>query len=232
MQLRNATRVFLVAGLLLGANARANARPQLPATENDRLVRYDVLSYGDPHKGGIDRAKAIGLFDATPDEVFRTATDYNHWAEFMPKIKRSEIIAWSGNDFTVSTTAELKFLGESWLEATYHHEHLPGEVYRVRFEMVRGQMRQYLGSILIEPYVIHGQTKAALTFELVAEPNLYAPKGLLNRAIKRMASNSVHALRQRVNDLHALGLLHPNLPPQPIVTTPPTKQRPQASAQK
>ena len=47
-----------------------------------------------------------------------------------------------------------------------------------------------------------------------------------------MASNSVHALRQRVNDLHALGLLHPNLPPQPIVTTPPTKQRPQASAQK
>jgi hypothetical protein len=229
MQMRNATRFLLVAGLLAGAADGAAARPQLPAAENDRLLQYEVLGYSDPHRGGIDRGKAIGLFDATPDEVFRTATDYDHWAEFMPKIKRTAVLSWNGNDCVVSTTAELKFLGESWIEAKYRHERLPGEVYRVVFEMERGSMRQYLGSILIEPFQKDGMTKSTVTFEVVAEPNMFAPKGILNRMIKRTAVNSVHALRQRVNDMHAAGLLHPSLPPEPFVAQQPQKQRPQAA---
>ncbi len=228
--MRRTLQLGLVA-MLAGSTTPAWARPSLPAAAQASLERYDVLGYSDPHKDGIERGKAIGLFDATPNEVYRIASDYARWSEFMPKVKRSEVVSWSGSDCLVSTTAELKLLGESWVEARYHHEALAGETYRIDFQMVRGSMRQYFGRILIEPYVLpSGQLKTTVTYELVAEPNVYAPRGMLNRAIKRTASNSVHALRQRINDLHAAGLLHPNAPPQP--TTPVAEQaskaRPQA----
>lgn len=192
------------------------------------LERYDVLGYSDPHNNGVERGKAIGLFDATPDEVYRVATDYSRWGEFMPKIKRSEIVAFSGADCNVALTAELKFLGENWVEAKYHHQQ-HGDTYRVDFAMERGQLKQYLGSILVEPYrKADGSLKSTVTFEVVAEPNGFAPRSILNRAIKRIAVNSVHALRQRVNDLHAAGLLHPNQPAQPLQPIAAQPQRPQA----
>jgi hypothetical protein len=95
--------------------------------------------------------------------------------------------------------------------ARYTHEKLPGQIYRVRFAMVRGTLKQYVGSLYIEPF---GPGKTAVTYELVAEPDTIAPKSAINHGIKRSTGNFVHALRQRINELHRLGYLHPEpMPP-------------------
>ena len=66
----------------------AAARPTLDAGRLDELGRYQVLTFADPFRNGIERGKAIGVIDATPEEVFRVATDYAKYRDFMPQRDR------------------------------------------------------------------------------------------------------------------------------------------------
>jgi hypothetical protein len=204
-----------IAACLLFA-ASAHARPTLDGERLTQLSRYEVLEFGDPFKNGIERGKAIGVIDATPEEVFRVATDYGKWREFMPRVRGSRVHEESRDQATVEITAELPWpAGRNVVTARYLHERLPGEIFRVRFDMLRGTMKQYLGSLYIEPWSPGQSAKSALTYELVAQPDVLAPRSSINRVVRRSASGFVHALRQRINQLHLLGLLHPLPPPSP-----------------
>jgi hypothetical protein len=172
-----------------------------------RLGHYDVLTFSDPFNGGLEWGKAIGVIDATPDEVFRVATDYNKYKDFMPRVRASKQVSGSRDEAMVEITAELPWpAGTTWVFARYRHERLPGEIFRVQFDMLRGNMKQYVGSLYIEPWA-NGQT--AITYTLVAQPEGFAPKSAVNRGVRRSVSRFVHALRQHIGDLHRLGYLHP-----------------------
>jgi hypothetical protein len=76
-------------GLLLGLStlgAVASARPRLDSAGMAKLEHYDVLTFVDPYRNGVDRGKAIGVIDANPEEVFRVATDYAKYKDFMPRV--------------------------------------------------------------------------------------------------------------------------------------------------
>jgi len=185
----------------------AAARPTLDNGRLDELSHYEVLTFNDPFKNGIERGKAIGVIDATPEEVFRVATDYAKYRDFMPRVVRSTVKENAIDHALVELTAELRWpAGSSTVTAKYTHEKLPGDIYRVKFGMVDGSLKQYWGSLYIEPFA---PGKTAITYELVAEPDTIAPKSAINKGIKRSTGNFVHALRQRINDLHRLGFLHP-----------------------
>jgi ribosome-associated toxin RatA of RatAB toxin-antitoxin module len=209
----------LAAFVVLTLPAASSARPTVGGDGMQRLDRYDVLVFADPAGGGIDRSKAIGVFDATPDEVFRTVTDYERLAEFAPRVVLSHVIDRSGDERAmVSLAADLPWpVSRAWVQADFQTEKLGGGVYRVRFAQVRGSMRRYFGSLLIEPW---SDNKTAVTYEVVAEPVTIAPRSLVNRKLRDAAARYVHALRQRVNDLHKLGRLHPELPPSPSAGSP------------
>ena len=220
-------RTLLGCALLVGAlTSPAAARPTLDSGRLDEIGRYEVLTFSDPFKNGIERGKAIGVIDATPEEVFRVATDYAKYRDFMPRVTGSTVRESTRDQALVELHAELRWpAGASTVTARYTHEKLPGDIYRVKFEMVDGSLKQYLGALYIEPFA-PGRT--AVTYELVAEPDSLAPKGAINRGIKRSTGNFVHALRQRINDLHRLGYLHPEpIAPQksdqrsPLVGSPP-----------
>ena len=218
----------LVGGALLACalSTPATARPTLDVQRLGELSQYQVLTFNDPFKNGIERGKAIGVIDATPEEVFRVATDYGKYHDFMPKVTRSTVKEAARDHALVELHAELRWpAGASTVTARYTHEKLPGEIYRVKFGMVDGSLKQYWGSLYIEPFA---PGKTAVTYELVAEPDTVAPKSAINRGIKRSTGNFVHALRQRINELHRLGYLHPEpIAPRPsdarspLVGTPP-----------
>ena len=152
----------------------------------------------------------------TPEEVFRVATDYAKYRDFMPRVVRSTVKENAIDHALVELTAELRWpAGSSTVTAKYTHEKLPGDIYRVKFGMVDGSLKQYWGSLYIEPFNNRGQT--AVTYEFVAEPDVTAPKSYVNKGVRRSAGSFVHALRQRINELHRLGLLHPITPPAPVV---------------
>ena len=185
----------------------AAARPTLDGARLDDLGHYQVLTFADPFRNGIERGKAIGVIDATPEEVFRVATDYAKYRDFMPRVTGSTVREATRDQALVEIRAELRWpAGASTVTARYTQEKLPGEIYRVRFDRVGGDLKQYWGSLYIEPFA---PGKTAVTYELVAEPDTIAPKSAINRGIKRSTGNFVNALRQRINDLHRLGYLHP-----------------------
>jgi ribosome-associated toxin RatA of RatAB toxin-antitoxin module len=203
----------LAAGFVMAAmvSAPLAARPTLDAGRMSELSRYQVLTFSDPFGGGFVRGKAIGVVDATPEEVFRVATDYAKYRDYMPRVVASTVKERRGtptaDEAVVEITAALKWpAGTTWVEAKYTTQQLAGDIYRVRFDMVRGNLKRYLGSLYIEPFAAG---KASVTYELVAEPDTIAPKSAVNHGVVRSAGNFVHALRQRVNDLHRLGYLHP-----------------------
>jgi hypothetical protein len=200
--------VILVSGLC-AATARA-----LPTEGLDRLARYDVLSFAEPAGDGFDKSRAIGVFDATPDEVFRTATDYSRLAEFAPRLRTSRVLDRPDDGHAlVALTTNLPWpVRDAWAQAVFVTEKLPGEVYQLRFWQVRGTMKRYQGSMLIEPY---GPGRTAVTYEVFVEPSSFALRGLVNRKLQGVAAGYVHALRQRINDLHRLGRLHPQQPATP-----------------
>lgn len=195
--------------VLCGSAAPAFARPTLDAERLAELEQYSVLTFADAYRDGVDKGKAIGVIDATPEEVFRTVTDFSRYKEYMPRVTGVTQIARTSDNAQVLITAELPFpAGRTWIEANYRFERIRGGIYRIRFDMQRGNMRQYLGSLYIEPW--NGSaTRTAVTYELVAEPAVSAPKSFVNKGVKRSVGKFVHALRQQVNDLHRLGMLHP-----------------------
>ncbi len=193
--------------LLTGVfSSSASARPTLDQAHLNQLGAYNVLVFSDPFTGGIDRGKAIGVFDATTEEVFRVATDYAKYQDFMPRVQGSRIVEGDRDHAIVEITAELPWpAGRSAVIARYNHERLPGSIYRVQFQLLRGNMKRYLGSLYIEPFA---PGRSAVTYELVAQPDGLAPRSAVNRGVRRSAGSFVNALRQRINDLHRLGYLH------------------------
>src|SRR5687767_9400362 len=104
---RGASAILLGAALCLWGPGPAQARPTLDGTRLGQLDRYEVLTFSDPYQSGIDRGKAIGVIDATPEEVFRIATDFARYKEFMPRITESEQVTRTADSAQVVLTAEL-----------------------------------------------------------------------------------------------------------------------------
>jgi hypothetical protein len=208
-----ATLSLGVLGSFVASGRVAEARPTLDAARLVELGRYEVLTFVDAFRAGIHRGKAIGVFDAPPEEIFRVATDFTRYKDFMPRVNAAEEMSRTSDGAQVMLTGELPWpAGHTWIEAEYRFEHLAGDIHRIRFDMKRGNMKQYLGSLYIEPW---SGTQAAVTYELVAEPDVTAPKSFVNKGVRRSVASFVHALRQRVNELHRLGLLHPIAPASP-----------------
>src|SRR5262249_20107779 len=136
MVLRSVSVAALVA--LLGAPA--GARPNLSDDGMKRLGRYDVLTFNDPAGNGINKGKAIGIFDATPDEVYRVLTDFEKYPEFAPRVTSSRVVDRQGDKRTfVMLQTNLPWpVSDAWVYAQFEHEQLPGATYRIRFFQVKG----------------------------------------------------------------------------------------------
>ena len=208
-------RSLTVAALLVARVVAA--RPVVPAEALDRLTHYQVITFTDPAAGGLRRGKAIGLFDATPDEVFRVATDYEHLAEFAPRITSAKVLDRQGDRAVVALTTVLPWpVSKAWVNCEFAMERVGRDIYRIRFAARAGSLKRYEGSIYIEPWQQwRGGGTSAVTYELLVEPSDHTPRRFVNARVESVASKWVHFLRQRINQLRAAGRLHPAAPPDP-----------------
>lgn len=223
--------------LALSVAPPATAAPSLPPAHLARLAHFDVLRFHFPSEYGVDVSKAIALFDATPDEVFRTVTDYERMPEYLPRLVGAKVLDRSGRGdgsgdgehVLVALRSDLPWpVRDAWVDAEFDAESLPGEVYRVRFWQVRGSMRHYSGYLLIEPWPgpwpgsassassATSKVRSTVTYELLAEPDTFLPRGYLNSKLREVAPMFVNALRARVDELHRTDRLHPRQPPLPL----------------
>jgi ribosome-associated toxin RatA of RatAB toxin-antitoxin module len=196
--------------LLLLVAATAHARPNVSSADMQKLAHHDVLVFSDPWENGLDKAKAIGVIDFAADEVFKVVTDYARWKEYLPRVRDSRVLSASAQGALIDLIAELPWpAGNAQVQARYTHEKLSGGIYRIRFEMVRGTMKQYLGSLYIEPFA---PGKSTITYEVLAEPDVIATDSTINSSVKKSAGGFVHALRSHINQLYRAGALFRKAP--------------------
>src|SRR4051812_28649691 len=100
-------RFSISLGVFAGLGGQAAARPMLDDPHMGQLSQYQVLVFADRVGGGLDRGKAIGVIDATPEEVFRVATDCSKYKEFMPRVFSSEVVKKRQEETVVRIDAEL-----------------------------------------------------------------------------------------------------------------------------
>lgn len=213
----------LALGALVLSLGVAQARPAIGPDGAARVAHYEVVTFRDPGGGGVIKAKAIGLLDATPDEVFRVASDYQHYTEFAPRVVAANVVDRQGDArAAVMMKTDLPWpANDAWVYAQFEHDRIAADVYRIRFWQVKGSMKRYFGSIYIEPWQKwKGGGTSTITYELLAEPNSSAPRYMINNRIEQAASKYVHALRQHINQLRRLGRLHPSIAPDPTLASP------------
>ena len=198
---------------------QAVARPVLAGDGMARLDRYDVLSFTDPIPDGLKKGKAIGVFDATPEEIFRVITEYEHYNSFIPRVVSSQVIDRHGDTSAfVFLLTDLPWpVRDAWVLAQFEHEQLGANTYRIRFWQIRGSLRRYAGSALIEPWA---GNKSAVTYELIIEPDMRASHHFINGRIEQVTALYLHSLRQHINNLHHAGMLHPLVSPDPALVSP------------
>lgn len=194
----------LLATLLLSpASGSALASTAWDASRSAQFARHEVIHLAEPAGGGLLRHRAVALFDYPPEVVFRVATSYDRYVEYMPRITSCHVLSQSPEQALVAFEADLPWpLANIWVQARYQHDLFSSEDgdrtgYRVRFTMLRGNLLRYEGSLLIEPY---GEGRTTVTYELLAEPESKLPRGMVQRLLGRGVSNFVHYLRARVNN--------------------------------
>lgn len=197
--------VALMMGLLLGSSPGL-ARPVTEAQRQEQLSRYEVVLISEPQAAGGLRHRAMGLFDASAEEIFRIATSYERYSEYMPRIVASHVVSQGSEHALVTLEAALPWpMSNLWVLARYQTDAFlddnDRQAYRVRFSMVRGNLLRYEGLLLIEPY---GEGRATVTYELVAEPDTRMPRSWVQRSVGRGVSNFVNFLRARVSQCHRL----------------------------
>ncbi|MCS6912750.1 MAG: SRPBCC family protein [Myxococcales bacterium] len=195
--------LLVVVDATLGATAVGH--PSLDPQQRELITRYEVVLQSKKIAPGLQRHRAMGLFDAPAGDVFRVATSYERYSEYIPRISASYTV-WQGTqEAVVVFEADMPWpLVDAWVHVRVQHDHPRRGSYRMRFAMVRGSVHRCEGSLLVEPF---GDGRSLVTYELLALPDSLLPHPWVQGIMGRAAVLFVHFLRSRVNRLQQQGLL-------------------------
>lgn len=83
------------------------------------------------------------------ETLWRTLTDYDHLAQFIPGIRSSRVVAWHGNEAIVEQVGEARFLFFRFpIEVILGSEWKPPDTITVR--LLKGNLKRLEGGYLIE----------------------------------------------------------------------------------
>jgi hypothetical protein len=220
--------LFLTAtlGFLAGARALAGAPDAAPAAATDPIThvptswRSDAfgtpldaaalakLGKGEILSGLVDvpndpvkKGMAIGIIDATPQKVFATCGDYEHFPDFMPYVSKTTVDAHETGTSTVSYWLEFP-LGIG--NRNYQLKLLDGtktvdgeKVYTSDWTFTgKGNIKDTSGSWQIAPW--GDGKKSFVRYICFTDPGGSIPNWMKNMASKTAIPKVVQRVRERV----------------------------------
>jgi ribosome-associated toxin RatA of RatAB toxin-antitoxin module len=92
--------------------------------------------------------QAEAQLDASMETAWRVLTDYEHYAEFIPDLKSSRVLARSGNTAIVEQRGEAGFFFYHFpLEVTFSVTEIPGNT--VSSRAISGTFREMIGTYVL-----------------------------------------------------------------------------------
>jgi ribosome-associated toxin RatA of RatAB toxin-antitoxin module len=141
--------------------APAAAQPEAPA------VAVQVERVDGTDGGKVYRIAASGTVTAAPDAVWRTLTDYNHLADFVPDLQSARVVSRDGDKVVVKQLGMARFLffRQPIRLVVQVHEQLPD---RIDIGLVEGDMKTYRASWELAP--LAGDAGTKVVYNAVIEP--------------------------------------------------------------
>jgi hypothetical protein len=191
--------LLLVAGTAWG-------HPTLPAAELASLEQGKVLEYSRNVSGSkVMAGKVVLLIDDNPEAVTWVMLELDKYKVFVPRVKDSRIVKRHGYDtFAVVETSLPWPAQDCWAYLKDTRRDKPGRTFEVTWSMLNGNMKNYAGQALVEPWNKAG-TKTVLTYEMLFEPITAAPDSVVSRGVKTAASLVAQKLKLRLLALRKFG---------------------------
>jgi len=150
----------------------------------------------------VKKGVAITVIDQDPERVFRVVTDNEHFAEFMPRVKRSTVEA--GADGSPINHQELKlpFVKDREFKVRISNsvtEREGEQIWRSAWTHVKGfgNIEDTTGSWTLLEY---GEHRTLVIYEVLTDPGGSIPRYLKNLATKRTLPALLDSVRERARD--------------------------------
>lgn len=156
-----------------------------------------VSAVGKGPREGIGR----GLIDAPPERVWRALTDYAHWQEFMPFLKRSDARPQHDGSVLGQHVMDLPSpLGERHYQVRFTQRietGAEGRVWRIQWVFVpgSGNVADHRGSWTLTAL---GSGRTLAVCRLFTDPGGWTPRWSVDRGTSQMLPWIFHGLRQHV----------------------------------
>lgn len=167
----------------LSVAARADVRDDIKAGK--------IISISIP-ESGVWPGRAMGVVDAPAEDVFELLADFGAYQHFVPRVVGSKHLG--GNLYEIRA----KFpwpVNETRVEVEVD-KGSRGSTYVVRWKMREGSsLKKYEGTAWIQPW---GKGRSLVTYQMLAEPKVVAPHGVMISGLRKAAAGVIKAVRERI----------------------------------
>lgn len=166
----------------------------------DAAALADVAVQTDWAEGRQRQISARVRIPCPMDQVWQILTDYDHLADFIPNLAKSQRIPHPQGGIRLEQIGaqsflKLKFCARVVLDMV---EHFPQ---RLDFSMVEGDFKEFSGQWQLQPAVMEGQTATELCYTVRVWPPRTMPIGLIERRLQQNLAVNLTAIRQRAEAL-------------------------------
>jgi ribosome-associated toxin RatA of RatAB toxin-antitoxin module len=189
-----------VVALLVGLLALpALAEAEEPASARASVLgeRIDVGTVSHPEHG-VQWGRAEAVVDARPDDVLAVLHDYSQYAGLFPYFQKSKVLSQRGSDAIVYLEAKVLHGAATLWSQVRMRGNQSGDVTVVEARMMKGKgnIDQLLARWEVSP--VNGGEKSLVVFQLLVDPDLPVPDGIVSDEMRKGAGKAMRALRQRV----------------------------------
>ncbi len=191
---------LLTALPLIFAPLCAQATPKLSGDAKATLTQGEVIVERlDPTGGSGVAARAMGIVDATPAKVWPVVRDCEHFAKFMPRTKKSDLVSRKGTDSVCRVEIEMPFPFDNlWsVVRSSERETKEGGFQRV-WTLMKGTYKRNNGRWSVYPW--EGD-KSLLVYEIDVDPDMAIPDAIIRSAQTGSLPDVFEAVRKRVKTL-------------------------------
>ncbi len=157
----------------------------------------DRVEAGPASGEGVRAGRATVVIDASFDDVIAAVTDYASYAEFMPHFRQSRVLSSRGESALVyMQAAAFHDTVVLWANLRIRPRRSIGTTRVYEGRMVEGNLHQFTARWEISP--LEDGHKALVVFELLIDPDLPFPSGIITDENVHNAERVLAALRARL----------------------------------
>lgn len=205
--MRASTRGLHFSALLLLLLGPAPARGAgLTLAQRQALGRGEIVVHVARVGANAGKSEAIGVVDATPEQVFTVIKDVAHYKELFERIVESRVVARRPGSYDFYYVIDMPWPLSDYRCVTrnIHTVDKAKRRYERRWTLIKGTFHRNDGSWVVHPWKTH---QAVVVYSVLVEPKTAVPDFIVRYAAKKALPKALEALRKRVALLKKKGKL-------------------------